>query len=227
MHDAGEKVVLGHVIKAGGGESDGEQVLDILARASVDGALHRDEAGAPVRQRHAAAGARRSRGGAVPRDRRRPARGDADDPDVAGVPVARRVSREGQDAVRVRRQRAARDRRRGPATRGRSCASMQQLGMPLYQCQPPTGYKDTADAWVNTGALVSRMNFALRSRAASCAARRSTDVDRRRRSCSATCRTRRARRSRRRRRAADDGADARLAGIPDGGQIDACPDESS
>jgi uncharacterized protein (DUF1800 family) len=33
--------------------------------------------------------------------------------------------------------------------------------MPLYQCQPPTGYKDTADAWVNTGALVGRMNFAV------------------------------------------------------------------
>ena len=33
--------------------------------------------------------------------------------------------------------------------------------MPLYLCQPPTGYKDTADAWVNTGALVNRMNFAL------------------------------------------------------------------
>ena len=26
--------------------------------------------------------------------------------------------------------------------------------MPLYQCQPPTGYKDTADAWANTGAIV-------------------------------------------------------------------------
>jgi uncharacterized protein (DUF1800 family) len=39
--------------------------------------------------------------------------------------------------------------------------AMQQLGMPLYMCQPPTGYKDTADAWVNTGALVNRMNFAL------------------------------------------------------------------
>ena len=39
--------------------------------------------------------------------------------------------------------------------------ALQQLGMPLYQCQPPTGYKDTADAWVNTGALVGRMNFAL------------------------------------------------------------------
>jgi uncharacterized protein (DUF1800 family) len=40
-------------------------------------------------------------------------------------------------------------------------ALQQQLGMPLYQCQPPTGYKDTADAWVNTGALVNRMNAAL------------------------------------------------------------------
>ena len=39
--------------------------------------------------------------------------------------------------------------------------ALQQLGMPLYQCQPPTGYKDTADAWVNTGALVNRMNFAV------------------------------------------------------------------
>src|SRR4029079_9480098 len=39
--------------------------------------------------------------------------------------------------------------------------ALQQLGMPLYQCQPPTGYKDTAEAWVNTGALVNRMNDAL------------------------------------------------------------------
>src|SRR5204862_7767792 len=39
--------------------------------------------------------------------------------------------------------------------------ALQDLGMPLYQCQPPTGYKDTADAWTNTGALVGRMNFAL------------------------------------------------------------------
>jgi uncharacterized protein (DUF1800 family) len=37
----------------------------------------------------------------------------------------------------------------------------QQLGMPIYGCQPPTGYSMTADAWVNTGALLSRMNFSL------------------------------------------------------------------
>jgi uncharacterized protein (DUF1800 family) len=36
-----------------------------------------------------------------------------------------------------------------------------QLGMPLYGAQPPTGYADTASAWVNTGALVNRMNFAV------------------------------------------------------------------
>ena len=40
--------------------------------------------------------------------------------------------------------------------------TMQELGMPLYQCQPPTGYADTADAWINTGALVARMNVATR-----------------------------------------------------------------
>ena len=33
--------------------------------------------------------------------------------------------------------------------------------MPLYMCQPPTGYADRAEAWVNTGALLNRMNFAL------------------------------------------------------------------
>ena len=33
--------------------------------------------------------------------------------------------------------------------------------MPLYLCQPPTGYKDTADAWVSSGALITRMNFAV------------------------------------------------------------------
>ena len=39
--------------------------------------------------------------------------------------------------------------------------ALQQLGMPLYGAQPPTGYSMTADAWVNTGALLARMNFGL------------------------------------------------------------------
>ncbi len=36
-----------------------------------------------------------------------------------------------------------------------------RLGEPLYEAQPPTGYPDVAGAWVNTGALLARMNFAL------------------------------------------------------------------
>ncbi|MGB7470667.1 MAG: DUF1800 domain-containing protein, partial [Candidatus Acidiferrum sp.] len=36
-----------------------------------------------------------------------------------------------------------------------------RIGEPLYQCQPPTGYPDKADAWVNTGALLNRLNFSL------------------------------------------------------------------
>ena len=35
------------------------------------------------------------------------------------------------------------------------------LGEPLYQAQPPTGYSDVAEAWVNTGVLLNRMNFGL------------------------------------------------------------------
>ena len=34
--------------------------------------------------------------------------------------------------------------------------------MPLYMCQPPTGYDDTAETWVSAGALVARMNIAQR-----------------------------------------------------------------
>ena len=34
------------------------------------------------------------------------------------------------------------------------------MGMPLYQQQPPTGYKDTADAWVSTSGLLARLNLA-------------------------------------------------------------------
>ena len=35
------------------------------------------------------------------------------------------------------------------------------MGMPLYLQQPPTGYKDTAEAWVSTSGLLARLNFAL------------------------------------------------------------------
>ena len=36
-----------------------------------------------------------------------------------------------------------------------------RMGEPLFQAQPPTGYSDKAETWVNTGALLNRLNFAL------------------------------------------------------------------
>ena len=152
--------MLGHVIKAGGGENDGEQVLDILARHPATArfiatALVRrfvSDTPPPALVDRAAARFRQTDG-----DLREVTRTILTS---RGVPVARRLPREGEDAARVRRQRRQDDRRKVenalPLVR-----AMRDLGMPLYFCQPPTGYKDTADAWVNTGALVSRMNFAL------------------------------------------------------------------
>jgi hypothetical protein len=35
------------------------------------------------------------------------------------------------------------------------------LGMPLYGMQPPTGYSMKSDAWVNSSALLGRMNFSV------------------------------------------------------------------
>ena len=39
--------------------------------------------------------------------------------------------------------------------------ALDKLGMPLYGMQTPNGYSWKQDQWVSTGALVSRMNFAL------------------------------------------------------------------
>ena len=49
------------------------------------------------------------------------------------------------------------DVRQSPALLG----LLNKMGEPLYGYQAPTGYPDTAEDWVNTGALLERMNFAV------------------------------------------------------------------
>jgi uncharacterized protein (DUF1800 family) len=39
--------------------------------------------------------------------------------------------------------------------------TLNRMGMPPYQQQPPTGYPMKAEAWVNSAALLNRMNFSL------------------------------------------------------------------
>jgi len=160
LHDTGEKMVLGHRIKAGGDVSDGEEVLDILASHSstarfIATKLARrfvSDAPPPSLVDRAAARFRDTRG-----DLREVMRTILMSPEFL-APEAYRAKVKTPLEFVVSAVRAA-DADVQDATL--LVRTMQQLGMPLYQCQPPTGYKDTADAWVNTGALVSRMNFAV------------------------------------------------------------------
>ncbi len=39
--------------------------------------------------------------------------------------------------------------------------NLRKMGMPLYGMQPPTGYSNKAEKWVNSEALIDRMNFGL------------------------------------------------------------------
>jgi len=159
-HDDGRKIVLGHVIRDGGGQRDGEEVLDILAKHPatarfVATKLVRrfvNDTPPPALVDRVAARFRATDG-----DLREVMRTLLTAPEFfAGdsyhakiktpfefvVSAVRATDAEVHDARLLARQVA-------------------DLGEPLYQCQPPTGYKDTADAWVNTGALVGRMNFGL------------------------------------------------------------------
>jgi uncharacterized protein (DUF1800 family) len=47
-----------------------------------------------------------------------------------------------------------------PTNPGALVNTMRTMGMPLYFALPPTGYYITADKWMNTSALVDRLNFA-------------------------------------------------------------------
>jgi uncharacterized protein (DUF1800 family) len=48
-----------------------------------------------------------------------------------------------------------------PANPNALVQEIAHMGEPLYQMQPPTGYSTTADHWMNSGALVDRLNFSL------------------------------------------------------------------
>ena len=159
LHDRGEKSVLGHTIRAGGGMEDGEQVLDIVA-AHPSTAKHiatklvrrfvSDEPPAALVDKVAATFTK-TKG-----NLREVVRTLVTSPEfyaaqyrgakvktplefvVSGVRATGREVREPRQLLQA----------------------LQQLGMAPYQCQPPTGYDDTAETWVSAGALVTRMNIA-------------------------------------------------------------------
>ncbi len=160
MHDRGEKVVLGHTIKAGGGMEDGEQVLDLLARHPstaqfVATKLARrfvaDEPPAALVTR--AAARFKETGG----DIREVVRTIVTSPEFFAPAAYRAKVKTPLEFV------ASAIRATGVDLRNATAAvqALRELGMPPYMCEPPTGYADDAKAWVNTGALLNRMNFAI------------------------------------------------------------------
>jgi uncharacterized protein (DUF1800 family) len=160
IHDEGQKIVLGHVIRAGGGENDGEQVLDILAKSPSTATFMAtklvrrfvSDTPPPALVDRVAARFRDTDG-----DLREVMRTILSSPEFSAPAAYRaKVKTPFEFVVSALRATGAEIQDATPLVR-----QMQQLGQPLYMCQPPTGYKDTADAWVNTGALVSRMNFSL------------------------------------------------------------------
>lgn len=160
MHDRGVKTVLGHTLSAGRGIEDGERVLDILAAHPstarfVAMKLARrfvSDEPPPALVDRAAARFRDTQG-----DLREVVRTIVTSPEFFAADTRRTKVKTPFEFVvsALRVSRAAVDNAL-PVVR-----SLRDLGMPVYFCQPPTGYDDTAATWVSSGALVSRMNFAL------------------------------------------------------------------
>ncbi len=48
-----------------------------------------------------------------------------------------------------------------PANPGALVQQLRAMGEPPYRCQPPTGYPQAGNSWMNSAALIDRLNFAL------------------------------------------------------------------
>jgi uncharacterized protein (DUF1800 family) len=160
MHDRGEKIVLGQKIPAGGGKRDGERVLDIVA-AHPSTAMHiarklatrfiSDTPPQSVVDR--AAKVFRESGG----DLKKVTRAIVTSPEfMAANARGAKVKTPFEFVVSALRATGADVRNAAPLAQ-----QLRTLGMPLYGAQPPTGYDDKAASWVNSGALINRMNFAV------------------------------------------------------------------
>lgn len=160
LHDKGEKIVLGVRIPAGGGKSDGEKVLDILAAQPATERFISKE----LAQRFVADNPPQALV-----DRMAKAFHDTNG-DIRAVLTAMIDSPEffSEGAYRaklktpfemmvsaVRATGATVDNARPLATR------IASLGEPLYRKVEPTGYSNLGSEWINSAALMGRMNFAM------------------------------------------------------------------
>ena len=160
MHDRGEKTVLRHAIKAGGGMSDGLQVLDILAahpstaRYIATKLAVRFVSDTPPTALVDRAAARFT---ATKGDLREVVRTIITSPEFFAPEAMRaKVKTPFEFVVSALRATGADVRNTLPLVRAR-----RERGQPPYFCNPPPGWGETAVSWGSSGALVARMNFAV------------------------------------------------------------------
>lgn len=160
MHDNGEKVVLGQKISAGGGQQDGEKVIKLLAHhPSTAKFISTKLARKFVSDNPPASLVEKMSQTFLKKDG-----------DLREVYKTMLTSNEFWAAESYRAKiktpfemTVSAVRALGAETNGSPQFHkwIQQMGEGLFLAQPPTGYADTAETWVNTGALLERMNFAL------------------------------------------------------------------
>ncbi len=160
MHDAGEKMVVGQRLGAGRGMEDGEQVLDILsahpstARFLATKLARRfvsDDPPASLVDR-AAETFRRTDG-----DIREVVRTIVTSQEFfASAAYRAKVKSPFELVVSALRAMNA-----TPDMTARSAQVVARLGQPLFLHQAPNGWPERGDAWINTGAILNRINFGL------------------------------------------------------------------
>jgi uncharacterized protein (DUF1800 family) len=160
MHDSGAKVVLGIRFPAGGGIEEGERMIHILAHhpstahhiaLQLCQRLVSDDPPKALVDRVAKTFL------ATDGDLRKTVKAVIDSREFWDPSVYRaKVKAPFEYVVSAIRAVGAHVDDPRPVAR-----ALQQIGEPLYGAQPPTGYSDKAEAWVNTGALMNRLNFAL------------------------------------------------------------------
>jgi uncharacterized protein (DUF1800 family) len=160
VHDDGEKIVLGQKIPAGGGMGDGLAVLNILAHQPATAKFMATKLArhfvmdnpSPALVNSVAAAFTKSNG-----DIRETLRAIFVSPEFKS-PEAYRAKIKRPFELTISAIRTL-----GAETNGTPALHqwIARMGEPLYGFQTPNGYPDVAESWVNTGALLERMNFGL------------------------------------------------------------------
>jgi len=166
VHDAGEKIVLGHKLAAGRGMEDAEDVLDILARSPATAhyisfkLARRFVSDSPSKALvdHAAQVYLQTDG-----DIREVLRSIITSPEFFSQQAFRSKVKSPFEVV-VSAMRAL---NAAPDNTPRTAQVIAYLGQPIFGHQAPNGWPETGESWMNTGAILNRINFGMAAAAGS------------------------------------------------------------